>query len=118
MFDTKLSLLALIYYDYALTLPLEIKHVWGRKLCLSTFLYISCRYALLGNVLFLLASAGKLEQGVRTTSLHFLPHPHIIGLPCHSQSDMMSRSDKYLHSQHFWIHQLLAVNGNFEPCQN
>ncbi|KDQ25013.1 hypothetical protein PLEOSDRAFT_170080 [Pleurotus ostreatus PC15] len=63
MFGTKFSLLALIYYDYALTLPLEIKHVWGRKLCLSTFLYISCRYALLGNVLFLLASAGKLEQG-------------------------------------------------------
>lgn len=49
-----------------MTLPLEIKHVWGRKLCLSTFLYISCRYALLGNVLFLLASAGKLEQGCDT----------------------------------------------------
>ncbi|KAL4258720.1 hypothetical protein AB1N83_008896 [Pleurotus pulmonarius] len=63
-FSISYASIALIYYDYALTLPLEIKHVWGRRLCLSTFLYTSCRYALLGNVLFLLASAGKLEQGI------------------------------------------------------
>lgn len=38
--------------------------MWGSKFRLSTFLYILCRYALVANVLYLLAAAGKLGQRV------------------------------------------------------
>ncbi|KZV74548.1 hypothetical protein PENSPDRAFT_540446, partial [Peniophora sp. CONT] len=52
--------IALLYYDYALTFPREVKYVWkGSKRSLLVFLYICCRYALLANVLYLLAIANK-----------------------------------------------------------
>lgn len=56
---------ALLFYDYALTFPSEVKYIWGSKMRLSTFLYIFCRYALVANVLYLLAIANQLKQGVR-----------------------------------------------------
>ncbi|KAK0497314.1 hypothetical protein EDD18DRAFT_1161578 [Armillaria luteobubalina] len=50
----------LLYYDYVLTLPMEVKYIWGSKFRLSTVLYLCCRYALVANVLYLLAIAGQL----------------------------------------------------------
>ncbi|KAL4255636.1 DUF6533 domain-containing protein [Pleurotus pulmonarius] len=44
-FDIQWSSLALLFFDYALTFPAEVKYIWGSKLRLSTFLYIFCRYA-------------------------------------------------------------------------
>ncbi|KAG7444421.1 uncharacterized protein BT62DRAFT_241895 [Guyanagaster necrorhizus] len=52
--------LALLYYDYIPTFPMEVKYMWGSKFRLSTILYICCRYALIANVLYLLAIAEKL----------------------------------------------------------
>ncbi|KAM6495285.1 hypothetical protein JOM56_009908 [Amanita muscaria] len=46
---------ALLFYDYTLTFPDEMKYIWGSKLSLSTFLYIGCRYALVANVIYMLA---------------------------------------------------------------
>ncbi|KAK0203047.1 hypothetical protein DFS33DRAFT_1385410 [Desarmillaria ectypa] len=59
-FRIQYSSIALLYYDYALTFPTEVKYVWGSKLRLSTVLYVCCRYALVANVLYLLAIAKKL----------------------------------------------------------
>ncbi|KAG7444422.1 uncharacterized protein BT62DRAFT_952203 [Guyanagaster necrorhizus] len=63
-FRIQYSSIALIYYDYALTFPTEVKYVWGSKFRLSTVLYIFCRYALVANVLYLLAIAKKLGARV------------------------------------------------------
>ncbi|KAA1474603.1 hypothetical protein DENSPDRAFT_931775 [Dentipellis sp. KUC8613] len=50
----------LVYYDYALTFPAEVKYIWrATHFRMSTILYFFCRYALLGNVLYLLGIAGK-----------------------------------------------------------
>ncbi|KAJ3827257.1 hypothetical protein F5880DRAFT_1504018 [Lentinula raphanica] len=57
---------ALIWYDYALTFPMEVQYFWTSKVRLSTFLYILCRYALLANVLYLLDIAGKLTDNCNT----------------------------------------------------
>lgn len=46
-----------------LTLPLEVKYMWRKRFRASTLLYIFCRYALMANVVYLLALAGKLSQG-------------------------------------------------------
>ncbi|KAJ8523059.1 hypothetical protein ONZ45_g390 [Pleurotus djamor] len=62
-FDIQWSSLALLYYDYTLTFPMEVKYIWGQSFRLSTILYIFCRYALLANVLYLLAIANKLQHG-------------------------------------------------------
>ncbi|KAF9263868.1 hypothetical protein L218DRAFT_927003 [Marasmius fiardii PR-910] len=43
---------------------MEVKYMWRSKFRLSTILYIFCRYALLTNLLYLLAISGKL---VKTT---------------------------------------------------
>ncbi|KAJ6552808.1 hypothetical protein B0H19DRAFT_1377608 [Mycena capillaripes] len=59
-FRLQYSSLALLYYDFALTFPKEVKYMWWRKFRLSTALYIGCRYALVANVLYLLAVANKL----------------------------------------------------------
>lgn len=53
---------ALLWYDYILTLPLEIRYIWGRKFRVTTALYFFCRYALLDNVLYLLAVSNKLPE--------------------------------------------------------
>ncbi|KAJ3752989.1 hypothetical protein EV360DRAFT_54228, partial [Lentinula raphanica] len=61
-FDIQWASIALIWYDYALTFPMEVQYFWTSKVRLSTFLYILCRYALLANVLYLLDIAGKLTD--------------------------------------------------------
>ncbi|KIK50766.1 hypothetical protein GYMLUDRAFT_182303 [Collybiopsis luxurians FD-317 M1] len=48
--------------DYALTFHMEVQHIWTSKFRLSTLLYVLCRYALVSNIIFLLASAGKLTE--------------------------------------------------------
>lgn len=62
-FRIQYSSIALIYYDYLLTFPLEVKYIWRKRFRISTLLYIFCRYALVANVVYLLAIAGKLSQG-------------------------------------------------------
>ena len=58
----------LIYYDYFLTFPSEVKYVWRTpKLKVSTGIYILYRYALLANVIYILAISGRLGNKV---SLH------------------------------------------------
>ncbi|KAJ7653437.1 hypothetical protein B0H17DRAFT_1163611 [Mycena rosella] len=52
--------LALLYYDFALTFPKEVQYMWKERFRLSTALTIGCRYALIANVLYLLAIADKL----------------------------------------------------------
>ncbi|KAJ7800716.1 hypothetical protein B0H13DRAFT_1932536 [Mycena leptocephala] len=64
-FRLQYSSLALLYYDYALTFPREVKYIWKQKFRLSTALYIGCRYALVANVLYLLAISNKLGHTVR-----------------------------------------------------
>ncbi|VDB87096.1 unnamed protein product [Peniophora sp. CBMAI 1063] len=60
-FAIQWSSIALLYYDYALTFPQEVKYIWkGSKRSLLIVLYVLCRYALLANVLYLLAIANKL----------------------------------------------------------
>ncbi|KAF8649268.1 hypothetical protein AX16_005920 [Volvariella volvacea WC 439] len=53
---------ALLYYDYVLTFPAEVRYIWQEKFKLSSALYICCRYALVSNVVYLLALANKLES--------------------------------------------------------
>ncbi|THH17490.1 hypothetical protein EW146_g3338 [Bondarzewia mesenterica] len=63
------SSIALLYYDYALTLPTEMKYIWGPGFFkISTLLYIFCRYALVANVIYLLAIMGKLGNKYVTRS--------------------------------------------------
>ncbi|EIM84426.1 uncharacterized protein STEHIDRAFT_132770 [Stereum hirsutum FP-91666 SS1] len=54
--------IVLLYYDYALTFRSECKYIWRAESRTkpSTILYIFCRYALVANVLYLLAVSGKL----------------------------------------------------------
>ncbi|TFY65708.1 hypothetical protein EVG20_g5380 [Dentipellis fragilis] len=59
-FDIQWSSIALLYYDYVLTFPTEVEHIWKAGFRLSTVLYVFCRYALPANVLYLLAVANKL----------------------------------------------------------
>ncbi|KAJ6522041.1 hypothetical protein B0H19DRAFT_947917, partial [Mycena capillaripes] len=61
--------LSATYYDYALTLPREVQYIWKQKFRLSTALYIGCRYALVANVLYLLAIANKLGHTVGSVVL-------------------------------------------------
>ncbi|KAI5829454.1 hypothetical protein K523DRAFT_337858 [Schizophyllum commune Tattone D] len=49
------SSIALLYYDYSLTLADERKLIWSQTLGVTTVLYVLCRYALVANVLYLLA---------------------------------------------------------------
>ncbi|TCD67763.1 hypothetical protein EIP91_011949 [Steccherinum ochraceum] len=64
-FEIQWASIALLWYDYILTFPMEVKYIWDSKFRTSTVLYIFCRYALLANVLYLLALAGKLTHRVR-----------------------------------------------------
>ena len=52
---TDILFTALLYYDYSLTFPDEIKYIWGSKLSLSALSYVGCRYALVANVVYILA---------------------------------------------------------------
>jgi hypothetical protein len=53
-------LVALLWYDYALTWTREVKYFWKRPFTLSTAMYILCRYGMVSNVLYALALAQKL----------------------------------------------------------
>ncbi|EAU89950.2 hypothetical protein CC1G_08432 [Coprinopsis cinerea okayama7 len=57
--------LTILYFDYLLTLPDEIKYIWLRKWRLSTLFYFFCRYALVANLLYLL-SISEDYTGVET----------------------------------------------------
>ncbi|KAJ3846694.1 hypothetical protein EV368DRAFT_88651 [Lentinula lateritia] len=59
--------LAFLYYDYGLTFDEEVEHIWGMNFSSSTLLYILCRYAMLANLLYLLAHLNKL--GLRVSAL-------------------------------------------------
>jgi hypothetical protein len=61
-FRIQYSSIALIWYDYLLTFPVEVEYIWKRKFKISTLLYIFCRYALVANILFLLGIADKLQN--------------------------------------------------------
>ncbi|EEB92262.1 hypothetical protein MPER_09256 [Moniliophthora perniciosa FA553] len=52
--------ITVLWYDYALTFPMEVKYMWGTKPRLSTALYVCCRHALITNILYLLAVANLL----------------------------------------------------------
>lgn len=60
-----MEMTALLYYDYVLTFQKEVRYIWREKFRFSTALYICCRYALVANVLYLLAIADKLGSTVR-----------------------------------------------------
>ncbi|KAH6891683.1 hypothetical protein BKA70DRAFT_1325852 [Coprinopsis sp. MPI-PUGE-AT-0042] len=47
--------LAILYFDYTLTLKDEIAYIWMRRWRVSTILYFFCRYSLVANVIYLLA---------------------------------------------------------------
>jgi len=51
---------ALLSYDYLLTWTREVKFVWLQKFTLSTALYVICRYTLITNVIYTLATKGML----------------------------------------------------------
>ncbi|KAF7424871.1 hypothetical protein PC9H_010182 [Pleurotus ostreatus] len=85
-FDIQWSSLALLFYDYALTFPLEVKYIWGSKGRASTVLYIFCRYALVANVLYLLAIANRLKQG----SVLFFGSPDGLTEPPHPPPLLLS----------------------------
>jgi len=53
--------IALIYYDYLLTFPAEVRYIWGQRFRLSTLLYIFCRYALVANIVYLMSITGHLS---------------------------------------------------------
>ncbi|KAG6886744.1 hypothetical protein C0995_005286 [Termitomyces sp. Mi166 len=57
--------IALIYYDYVLTFRAEVTHIWRPpKFRIFTLLYILTRYALVANILYLLAISSKLSKYV------------------------------------------------------
>jgi hypothetical protein len=58
------NLKVFLYYDYALTLSSEIKYIWLGKLRPTTFLYMGCRFALIGNMVFLLTLFNILDKSV------------------------------------------------------
>ncbi|KAF9522171.1 hypothetical protein CPB83DRAFT_840676 [Crepidotus variabilis] len=60
-YNIQFASIALLYYDYSLTWSREIQFFWLRKPSLSTVLYFCCRYALISNVIYAFAMAGKIK---------------------------------------------------------
>ena len=57
---------ALLYYDYILTFRSEFHYIWrGGILKMSTLLYALSRYAMVANVLYLLAFSNRLGDAAR-----------------------------------------------------
>ncbi|KAE9406268.1 hypothetical protein BT96DRAFT_915496 [Gymnopus androsaceus JB14] len=54
-YEIQYASIVLIWYDWILMLPMEIKYIWGAKIRVSTVIYILCHYALLANILYILA---------------------------------------------------------------
>lgn len=50
----------MLYYDYMLTFPDELRYIWRLDSLkrVSTLLYICCRFAIPGNLFYLLSVAG------------------------------------------------------------
>ncbi|KAF5332916.1 hypothetical protein D9757_015243, partial [Collybiopsis confluens] len=61
-FEIQYASIVLIWYDWILMLPMEVKYIWGAKIRISTIIYILCHYALVANVLYLLAISKVLKQ--------------------------------------------------------
>ncbi|TFK35294.1 hypothetical protein BDQ12DRAFT_655661 [Crucibulum laeve] len=55
------SSLALIYYDYILTFDDEVRYMWQKKFRRTTLAYIFCRFAMIGNIIYMLAVVDKLK---------------------------------------------------------
>ncbi|KAJ7321589.1 hypothetical protein DFH08DRAFT_712763, partial [Mycena albidolilacea] len=70
------SMAALLYYDFVLTLPKEIRYIWNQRFRLSTALYIGCRYVLLAYVLYLLVIEDKLGSTVSPSALDLCSDIH------------------------------------------
>ncbi|KAL1718312.1 hypothetical protein EV715DRAFT_201295 [Schizophyllum commune] len=76
------SSIALLYYDYSLTLADERKLIWSQTLGVTTVLYVLCRYALVANVLYLLAISHLIDE-VRSRLYSLChTHPHSHGPEC------------------------------------
>ncbi|KAL1726344.1 hypothetical protein EV714DRAFT_219549 [Schizophyllum commune] len=56
------SSIAVLYYDYSLTLADERKLIWSQTLGVTTVLYVLCRYALAANLIYLLAIAHLIDE--------------------------------------------------------
>ncbi|KAH6899358.1 hypothetical protein BKA70DRAFT_1230949 [Coprinopsis sp. MPI-PUGE-AT-0042] len=56
-YEFQFASLAMLYYDYLLTLQDEIHYVWRARWRLSTLFYIFCRYALLANLVYYISIA-------------------------------------------------------------
>ncbi|KAJ3876792.1 hypothetical protein F5051DRAFT_410420, partial [Lentinula edodes] len=65
-FEMQYASIALIWYDWVLMFPMEVKYIWGSRIRVSTIVYILCHYALLANVLYLLAISRMLDQSCNT----------------------------------------------------
>ncbi|TFK21431.1 hypothetical protein FA15DRAFT_758706, partial [Coprinopsis marcescibilis] len=78
--------LAILYYDYIVTLPDEIEYIWKNPRRLSTVFYVFCRYALAANLIFLLSIAQdftglKCDVGYKVSGvLSILGHAGIIAV--------------------------------------
>ncbi len=57
---------------------MEVKYIWSSMFRLSTILYICCRYALVANVLYLLAIAKQLGARVIFPTVFALVRSHVI----------------------------------------
>ena len=55
-----ITLVALLWYDYAVTWTREVQYFWTKRFTLSTALYVLCRYGMVANILYTLALADKL----------------------------------------------------------
>ncbi|KAH6913678.1 hypothetical protein BKA70DRAFT_1526215 [Coprinopsis sp. MPI-PUGE-AT-0042] len=74
-YEFQFASLAMLYYDYLLTLQDEIHYVWRARWRLSTLFYIFCRYALLANLVYYLSIAKGPEvlECVRQYFIKFYP---------------------------------------------
>jgi len=57
----------LLYYDWLLTFPKEVRYIWGARFSLSTVFYVFCRYALVANLLYLLEISNILGSSLSLT---------------------------------------------------
>ncbi|KAJ3777706.1 hypothetical protein FB446DRAFT_784034 [Lentinula raphanica] len=60
-YEIQFASIVLIWYDWVLMLPMEVKYIWGSRIRVYTIVYILCHYALLANVLFLFAISQMLK---------------------------------------------------------
>lgn len=68
-FCIQYSSIALLYFDYSLTLADEVEWIWRRPFRWNTILFIFTRYALAANVLYLGMASGWLTPYVPSSPL-------------------------------------------------